>query len=295
MIDRLGGQGQQEARHAVDADLDAEQEHRTDGDQSIAGRIGQPAVQGKKRCADGQPVKQQIEGRRLVFADLWRCQQVEEIEAPALAEGVGVGMAPDEDHGTGDEEAAAEELILQEARQCQLLFAGRGPAPEQIADQRQLQRRRGGKPEQVHGRQHAHQRGLDEQQHAEQVYRGDLLARHAVEGEQHAKQGREQDEKHADAVGGGMIGEQVEPFGELHDAARDVDAPIEVERQEQFSDRKQAADGDRQASLAQEQQRHGAEQRQQLQHRQQRVAGQRRPVHFIHRITTIVAITISIR
>jgi hypothetical protein len=36
-------------------------------------------------------------------------------------------------------------------------------------------------------------------------------------------------------------------------------------------------------------------QRQQLQRRQRRVAGQRRPEHFVHRITTIVAITISIR
>jgi hypothetical protein len=127
------------------------------------------------------------------------------------------------------------------------------------------------------------------------VHRRDLLAGHAVEGEQYAKQRREQDEEHADAVGRGMVGEQVEPFGELHDAVRDIDAPIEVERQDQFGDRKQAADGDRQASPAQDQQRQGAEQRQQLQRRQQRVAGQGRPVHFVHRITTIVAMTMSIR
>jgi hypothetical protein len=53
--DRFGGQRQQEARHAVNADLDAEQEHRADGDQPIAGGIRQPAVQRKQGVRIARP------------------------------------------------------------------------------------------------------------------------------------------------------------------------------------------------------------------------------------------------
>jgi hypothetical protein len=207
--------------------------------------LGSQPCSGNKRCADGQAVEQQVEGRRLVLADLRRLQQVEEIEAPVSAEDVGV--APDQDHGTGDEQAPAEELILQEARQGEVLLSGRGPAPEQVSDERQLHRRGGGKPQQVHGRQHDHLRRFDEQQHAEQLHRRELLAGHAIERQQHAEQRREQDEQHAHAVGRGMVGEHIEAFGKLQDiAGRHIDAGVEVDRHDQFGDRKQAAEDQRQ-------------------------------------------------
>ncbi|EXI71136.1 MAG: hypothetical protein AW07_03805 [Candidatus Accumulibacter sp. SK-11] len=290
---RFGRQRQQKAGHAVDADLDAEQQHRADGDQAVARRVGQPAVQREQRRTDGEAVEQQVEGDRLVFADLRRLQQIEEVETPAAPRHIDV--APDENDGTGDEQAPAEELILQEARQREVLGAGRRPAPQQVADQRQLHRRGGGKPQQVHRRQHRHLHALDDQQHAEQLHRRDLLPRHAVEGEQNAEQGREQDEEDADAVDGGMIRQQVEALGELQRAARDIDARVQVDGDDQFGDREQATEDQRQVILAHHQQQQAAGQWQPLQRRQQRVAGLRHPEDLAHRITAKVAMTISIR
>jgi hypothetical protein len=289
----IGGQRQQEARHSVDPHLDAEQQHRTDGDQAVTGRVGQPAVQRKQRRAHRQPVEQQVEGRRLVLADLRRLQQFEQVEAPVTADDIDV--APGEDDGAGHEQAPAEQLILEEARQRETLFRRRGPAPEQVADECQLDGRGGGKPEQVHRGQHRHQRRFGEQQDAEQAHRRDLLACHAIERQQGPEQGREQDEEHADAVGGRVIGELIDTLGELQDARRHVDARVQVDGDDQFADGKNPAEDERQILLAHDQQQQRTGQRQPLQGRQRRIADLRGPEHFVHRITTKVAITISIR
>jgi hypothetical protein len=206
-----------------------------------------------------------------------------------------VGVAPDQHHGTGDEQAPAEELILQKTRQGEVLLSGRGPAPEQVSDERQLHRRGGGKPQQVHGRQHDHLRRFDEQQDAEQLHRRELLARHAIERQQNTEQRRQQDEQHAHAVGRGMVGEHIEALGKLQDIAGHVDAGVEIDRHHQFGDRKQAPEDQRQVILAHDHQQHGGSQRQPLQRRQRRVAGLRGPEDFVHRMTTSVAMTINIR
>jgi hypothetical protein len=163
-------------------------------------------------------------------------------------------MAPDQDDGSGHEQAPAEELILQEARQGEVFLSRRGPAPEQVANQCQLQRRSTGKPEQVHRRQHGHLRRFDDQQHAEQLHRRDLLACHAVERQQYAEQRREQNEQHAHPVHRRMIGQQVKPLGELHDGSRHVDPGVKVDRHHQFGHCKQASKDQGQIILAHDQQ-----------------------------------------
>ena len=70
-------------------------------------------MQREKRRAYRQAVKQQVKGRRLVFAGRQVRRQIEKIKTPMAAGGI--GMPPAEDQATGAEKPPAKCLLLTKA------------------------------------------------------------------------------------------------------------------------------------------------------------------------------------
>ena len=115
IFDRGRGEWQDEAHHAVDADLDPDHQRRGDGDQAMLGHVGQPAMQWEERRAHGQAVEEQIKRGGLELAGGDCADQFKEVEAPVT--GVSVGIGPAQYNAAASEERPAESLVLDEAGQ----------------------------------------------------------------------------------------------------------------------------------------------------------------------------------
>ena len=269
-LDRRREQGQHETQQAVDADLEPKQEGWGQGDVAMLGQGWQPAVQGKEGGTDRQAIEQQVEGEGLKGRIHPQALQLDEVECPATA--LGMGLSPAEEQGARQQQRQGRAHEFVEDLQGGVHARRGGPASQDSPDQPDLDGERQDEPEQVQGREHQHQAGLDGQDQRHQAPGWPQAAHRPIDGDQQGEKAGEQDEQDTDPVHRGVIVQpppEVPLLGELQGGLGGVVVEIKQDGEQQFDPGQTDARHEGKRLATQEQHQAGTRQGQELQDRQE--------------------------
>jgi hypothetical protein len=164
--DRFLQQREHEPNQGIDTGLQPQQEDAGNGDGAVYCDQGQPAMQGKQRDANPQAIEQQEKDYALDFQRHRMQRQFMQVKTPLPV--AGVRVVPAQHEGASQQQQQADAHELQVALHGGFMLRRLGSALQQVGDQDQFHGGQQGERQQVLGREHALQCGLDGEYHGQE-------------------------------------------------------------------------------------------------------------------------------